>query len=177
LKAGATRKEPRLPHPLELTLAAKVATDYLMINLLDELQSIAGRLDDASIEYALIGGLAFSLYVEPRATEDIDFLVCDNDDWPVLVSALAELGYRELAGQMKFANANIRRLTKIVEKDAVVLDFVLVPEREDIRSGNRLFVGSRTINVASPEVIIKLKQGRMSDKDVSDIAALKKLQR
>lgn len=139
---------------------------------MDELQRVAVTLEEAAIQYALIGGLAFSLYVEPRATEDIDFLI-HEDDWDKVVSALAWNAYKEIAGPMRFAKAHIRRLTKFADGDAVVLDFVLQADRTDLESSIRLRVGDAFIQVARPTVIIRLKEARMSDKDIADIAALK----
>lgn len=43
-----------------------------MIDLYEELRRVIEALDAASISYALIGGLAVSIYTAPRATEDVD---------------------------------------------------------------------------------------------------------
>jgi hypothetical protein len=39
------------------------------------LAAAAAALEDAGLAYALMGGLAASIYGRPRATDDIDFLV------------------------------------------------------------------------------------------------------
>jgi hypothetical protein len=49
------------------------------MNLLDELLRTARALDLASVEHALIGGLAVAVWGAPRATKDIDLLVRRED--------------------------------------------------------------------------------------------------
>ncbi len=51
------------------------------MNLFQELIRIITELDSAKIPYLLVGGLAYSLHVEARATEDIDLMI-NPDDWP-----------------------------------------------------------------------------------------------
>ncbi len=43
--------------------------------LIDHLRKIVNFLNENNYEYALVGGLAFSALVEPRATVDIDILI------------------------------------------------------------------------------------------------------
>ncbi|HZX49319.1 MAG TPA: hypothetical protein VFF47_08900 [Nitrospirota bacterium] len=46
--------------------------------LLQHLKELCLFLDNAGIEYMLVGGLAVGIWGEPRATVDIDFLVSFN---------------------------------------------------------------------------------------------------
>ena len=48
--------------------------------LLDNLQTVAKHLGQLGNDWALIGGLAVSAYVEPRFTRDIDIVVSVDDD-------------------------------------------------------------------------------------------------
>lgn len=48
--------------------------------LLENLQTVAEHLDQLGQNWALIGGLAVSAYVEPRFTRDIDIVVSVADD-------------------------------------------------------------------------------------------------
>ena len=59
--------------------------------LLRVLRAVAGVLADAGVPWALVGGLAVSVRVEPRFTRDIDLAVAVEDD------ASAERLIRELA--------------------------------------------------------------------------------
>ncbi len=45
----------------------------------DKVKEILRRLNEAGIPYALIGGLAYSQYAPPRATEDMDLIVLLQD--------------------------------------------------------------------------------------------------
>jgi hypothetical protein len=147
-----------------------------MLDLFTELKAVSAALAEAGIAHALVGGLAYSVWVEVRGTEDIDLLV-RPEDWERIPAALAPLGYRELAGPMDFAGVRIRRLTKIQEGDVLVVDFLLAdgPLVEGLERKVALEHEGHTYAVAPPHVIIALKKGRMSDQDRLDIAALSKL--
>jgi hypothetical protein len=43
--------------------------------LFQALEELCRFLDDAHLDYALVGGLAVGIWAAPRATVDIDFLV------------------------------------------------------------------------------------------------------
>lgn len=145
------------------------------MNLLQELVAAVRTLNAGRIRYALVGGLACGIYVEPRATEDIDFLL-HSEDWGSVISLLAEMGWHDLAGEMDFANIRIRRLTKIEDTDVLVMDFLLADGdyEQELANAYQLEYLGEPMRVAKPETIIRLKRGRMSDKDRIDIAALEK---
>ncbi|HUT26319.1 MAG TPA: hypothetical protein VM492_18465, partial [Sumerlaeia bacterium] len=142
----------------------------------DELTGVVQALDRENIPYALAGGLAYSVLVETRATEDIDLLV-HAKDWPRIPNVLAALGFKELSGPMEFRNVRIRRLTKVLGDNVLVLDFVLAGEdfAEGIEKSLRLRHGGREYRIVPPDVLIALKKGRMSAKDRSDIEGLQRL--
>ncbi len=53
-----------------------------------------GALEEAHLDYALMGGGARNAYAEPRATRDVDFVVAvDETKHPALVDALARRGF------------------------------------------------------------------------------------
>lgn len=149
-----------------------------MINLYDELALVCNSLEKAGIRYALVGGLAYSFWVESRATEDIDFLIAE-EDWEKVKKVLDPLNYKARALPMDFATIRIRRLTKLAENDAMVLDFLLADG--EFAKGLETRVGipfrDSVVQVALPETIIALKRPRMSDKDKSDIANLERFMR
>lgn len=147
-----------------------------MIDLFRELTEVVSALDQAGISYALVGGLAYSIWVESRNTEDIDLLVLP-EDWPRIPSLLAPLGYHDLSGPLDLKDIRIRRLTKLPEDDVLVLDFLLADG--DLADGlaRRVIVEYRghCYAVAPPDIIIRLKRGRMSAKDRSDIEGLERI--
>src|SRR4030043_2095360 len=59
--------------------------------LIQSLKEVCSFLDEAVVEYMLIGGLAVGIWGEPRATVDIDFLVAiGSDDFDTLKHKLIE---------------------------------------------------------------------------------------
>jgi putative nucleotidyltransferase-like protein len=148
-----------------------------MISLFEELRSIGEKLAEEGIPYALVGGLAYSFWVETRATEDIDLLISE-EDWDRMPNLLEPLGYLPLAAPMDFSNISIRRLTKFVGSKTLVLDFLLARTdelRRGIEEAKRFRYEGQEYVVARPEVIISLKEGRMSAKDKSDIEGLRRV--
>ena len=49
------------------------------VTLHDELRAVLSALDQARVDYALIGALAVAVWGAPRATKDIDLLVRRED--------------------------------------------------------------------------------------------------
>jgi hypothetical protein len=147
-----------------------------VLDLFSELLRVTARLDAAGIRYALVGGLAYSVWVETRATEDIDLLL-DPQGWPEIAGQLEDLGYRNLAKEMNFREIRIRRLTKMEAGDVLILDLLLAdpPFSEALDSAVEIQYAGGSLRVARPETIIELKKLRMSPRDQSDIAGLERL--
>lgn len=146
-----------------------------MIDLGQQLREISAALDGAGIRAALIGGLAYSVYVEPRATEDIDFLIA-APDWARASATLAPLGWRELSADMDFGETRIRRLTKIIGNEHAVCDFLLAGAEaaEAMAKRNTIVLDGVAVHLAAPETIIALKRARNSPKDRADIDGLER---
>jgi len=147
-----------------------------MLDLYEELRSICSTLDAAGIVYALVGGLAVSIYATPRATKDIDILL-EPADLPGLATSLRPLGYEDLAAPMTFAGGriSIRRFTKLAGTEFLALD-VLLP-RDAALSGilarrQQVGGGSQRLWIAPVDGLIELKRLRGSPQDLADIAAL-----
>lgn len=147
-----------------------------MRDLYAELLEVTEALERAQIPYALVGGLAYSIYVEPRATEDLDLLILP-DDWEKCVEALRPHGWLDAADPMNFEKVRIRRLTKLSEEGALVCDFLLAdaPYHTGITDRNRIARDGTELYLAPPEVLVKLKRARMSEKDRGDIEGLQRL--
>jgi len=150
-----------------------------MLDLYEELKKILSCFEEKQIDYALAGGLAFSLYARPRATMDID-LVIKSDDWKNVHSAMKSLGYMESALPMTFVGGQVkmRRLTR-VEKgktDLIVVDFLLAKSGvvKKILSERvaKQWEGGK-IWLVSRKGLVRLKQLRSSKQDKLDIEELK----
>lgn len=147
-----------------------------MIELFDETARLADALAKAAIPYALVGGLAYNIWVETRATEVIDLLI-RAEDWERVPEILRPLGYENLSAPMNFGKTRIRRLVKIEGADALVLDFILAdgPLAEGLERRITLSHNGRAFDVAPPDVIIAMKRERMSTKDRGDIEGLQRI--
>lgn len=148
-----------------------------MYDLYDEFKKIITVLNREEIPYALAGGLAVSILTTPRATEDIDLLILPQD-WENCCRVLADLGYEELAFPMNFGNITIRRLTKLLESDHIVIDFVLVINDfwETIWEERRqVSFKGMPLWISSPKALVKMKELRRSYKDLADIEELEKI--
>jgi hypothetical protein len=145
-----------------------------VLDLYQELRTIAAALEAASVGYALVGGIAVSIYATPRATKDIDILVASRD-LKKLTDALLPLGYRDLAAGMTFAGGRIliRRYTKLAGTDYLVID-VIIPGDAHLEKilDDRQLVGAERLWIAPLEGLIELKRLRGSAQDLADIAAL-----
>lgn len=147
------------------------------MNRLDaSLREVAAALSEAGIPWALVGGFAVSLLTEPRATQDLDLLVAP-DDWDRVREALAPRGYLELSAPMDFKTICLRRLTKFLGEDLMIVDFLFADE--ETRSGLHepicYDIDGTPIRIAPPATIINLKLRRNSSVDQGDIEKLRTL--
>lgn len=110
--------------------------------------------------YVLIGGLAYSFYLKPRATQDIDLIFISFDDIPEMVNNFKRIrkhGFIHLETQVEVETLDAEFLGK--DKDFFKTIF-----KNSIESDG--------IKIASPVSLIALKVGRYSPMDKSDIIEL-----
>lgn len=149
-----------------------------MLDLYDELKKVITALDEQGIPYAVCGGLAVSIHVEPRATEDLDLLVLVQD-LDRCQSAVEPLGFKKYESPMALAQGvvTLQRLLKLepAGEDHVTLDLLLVgsPVLESVwRTRQNFEWESRKIWIVSREGLIELKRLRGSSQDLVDIEKL-----
>ncbi|MBN1868482.1 nucleotidyltransferase family protein [Candidatus Sumerlaeota bacterium] len=144
----------------------------MALNIDEELRRIAVALGDRDVPYALCGGLAVALHGFPRATQDIDILVREEDA-DRIVSILRELGYNLSAGTIPFrawkeTESRILRVSKADGEDLLTVDLVLVSSiLEDVWEGRETYpVGEYDLSVVSLDGLRKMKRlaGRPQDK-------------
>jgi hypothetical protein len=150
-----------------------------MPNLFEEFRTIVAALAEASIPFAVCGGLAMSIHARPRATVDIDLLVPAEAIAP-LTAALAPLGYRRReSAPARLAGGQVvmHRLAKIVtgDPDVMVLDVIEVrpgvtAQAWDGRMTAHWEYGA--VTVVSRQGLIALKRLRGSPQDAADIRSL-----
>ncbi len=62
------------------------------VSLMAKLRSMLNALDQARVDYALVGGMAVAVWGAPRATRDIDLLV-RSEDLARAMGAVREYGF------------------------------------------------------------------------------------
>ncbi|HEX9820335.1 MAG TPA: nucleotidyltransferase family protein [Methylomirabilota bacterium] len=147
-----------------------------MLDLFAELRRVVEALDAAGVPYALVGGLAVSIYATPRATEDIDLLIAP-DDLPKATAALQEIGFRAAGRPMRVAagRLEIQRLTRIEGADLLPLDLLtpLDPElARAVSDRTTPAIEGRRLSVIGLAGLRALKRLRGSTLDRADLEAL-----
>jgi len=146
------------------------------LDLHDELRGIVKALNATGIPYALVGGLAVSIYAQPRATEDVDLLMA-REDLARTVERLESLGFCQAEKPMSVAGGrlDIQRLIKIDGTDLVPVD-LLVPNQPALAAlladRNAIAWEGERLSIVSLPGLRILKQLRGSAQDVADLEAL-----
>jgi len=153
---------------------------------------VAEALNKAKVRYTIVGGVAAILHGAPRMTGDLDLAVILNEEnLSKLVDAMKGLGYKARApvNPEDLANPGIRELWK-KEKGMAVFTF-FHPEKpfaevdilmDEQISFDRIWehrvqyrAGNVSIPTAAIDDLIEMKQVLARDKDLSDIAALRRI--
>ena len=149
-----------------------------MADIKTELFGVIEALTVAKIPYGLCGGLAVVLHGYPRATQDIDLLI-RPEDCDRARAAVKDLGFQFEAAPMTFKagqpdEQQIMRISKIVDDDALVLDFLLVSEYLDEVWANRQKFQIDGIEVVAidRDGLIQMKRSSGRAKDLADIENL-----
>jgi hypothetical protein len=141
-------------------------------------QQAVADLDALGARYAVIGGLAVGILVEPRTTRDVDFLVAAQDDAAAeaLIFGLRQRGYEiEAVFQRKDGALSTVR-TSPHAFPSVLVDLLFDSTRIEARIVERgvrreVFPGVEALVVSATDLLaMKVKAGR--PKDQADVAAL-----
>jgi len=146
------------------------------VTLYEELRAVLDSLDQAGVDYALIGGLAVAVWGSPRATKDIDLLI-QPADLPRAMQALRAAGFTLEAQPMEFKDGtNLQRVSKIdpsgnlMTVDLMLVDGNLAPAWA---SRARLPLRDRQVSVISRDALIAMKALAARPQDLADIQSLK----
>ena len=152
--------------------------------MLSALRGVAVALNDRHIPWALVGGLAVSIRVEPRFTRDIDIAVAVADDAAAeaLVADFTAAGYALLLSLEPRALgrlATVRLLPPREPVEGVVVDLLFASsglEAEICRDADALaIVPGLTVPVAKAGHLVAMKVLSMAEyrpQDAVDLAAL-----
>ena len=147
--------------------------------MFDELMSLAGALEEAGIEYALVGGLAVAVWGAPRATKDIDLLVRAEAVEPAL-AAMARRGFDLRALPLVFRDGmQLQRVSRAESGSLLTIDLIVVDANLESAwaSRRKLATGDRALWVISREALIAMKALAARPQDIADIERLKEIDR
>jgi len=143
-----------------------------------ELKRVAALLERKGLRYAVCGGMAVSLYSEPRATVDLD-LVIDPADLEKVMVALKEIGFESFSAPMNFKGGEmiIHRVLKLEpEKSQVLMLDLCMPDKSKFprvwKDWKKIDLGDYSLTTLSREGLIEMKRSRGSEKDLLDIRNL-----
>ncbi len=131
-------------------------------------------LDEMQVPYTLIGGLAVSLWGEPRATLDVDLsLWIEPANFETTVSALCARLAALPRNALAFATET--RVLPVISAAGVRVDLVLAAldaERQAISRAMPKQVGGKTVMVSSVEDLVLMKLISEREKDLEDARRL-----
>jgi hypothetical protein len=146
------------------------------VTLYDELRGVLDTLDQAKIDYALVGALAVAVWGAPRATKDIDLLV-QRADLPRATTVLGARGFTLAALPIEFKDGTeLQRISKIDASGGLMtLDLMLVNDSLETAwaSRMRLPFGEGSVSVVSREALIDMKARAARPHDLMDIQNLR----
>jgi hypothetical protein len=149
------------------------------VNIFDELKTLLETLDVARIEYALCGGLAYSIHVAPRATKDIDLLVPAEQVESIVALTKARLGFFLDSGVLPFPSSGmeVRRVSKVVGDELLPLDLILVSSITEAVWATRECGDWEGVPlwIVSRQGLIAMKRAAARPSDLVDLARLEEL--
>ena len=150
------------------------------MTLYDELRAVLDALDEAGVEYALIGGLAVAVWGAPRATKDIDLLV-RREDLAQAKGAVRTRGFVLEALPFEFKDGSeVHRVNKVdASGDLMTVDFMIVDSSLEAAwsERTRLPLGERHVVVVSRDALMAMKARAARPQDIADIQNLKDIDR
>lgn len=148
------------------------------MDLFDEFQKVISALQSEGIEFAVCGGIALALHGHPRFTSDVDLLVQPQDVERIVTLLQVELGFKFDAGLIPFGQGPqqhfIRRITKIVGQDPLILDLLIVaPIFDDVWASREMFEWrEQRLSVVSVVGLAKMKRLAGRPQDLVDLEKL-----
>lgn len=150
------------------------------MTLFDELLAVLKCLDEAQVEYALIGGLAVAIWGAPRATKDIDLIVRREGLNPAK-TALRACDFVMVGSPLEFKDGSeVHRVNRVdAAGDVMTVDFMVVDANLESawRDRTKLPFGQRDVAVVSRESLIAMKARAARPQDIADIQNLKDFDR
>ena len=143
------------------------------------LRDITAVLDNHSVDYMVIGGLANAKWGNPRATLDIDITLWISEDKIKVLLSIIEAKFTILVDNPLGFLLETRVLPIKTRWDQRIdLIFGMLPfERNAVRRAVKVQVGKTPVNFCTPEDLILLKIISDRSKDVDDVRGILKFQK
>ncbi len=143
------------------------------MDLYEELRGLVAALEQQHVDYAICGGIALALHGYPRFTKDVDLLILSADRDHVLQIA-EQQGFLDPAGRIPFETVDVYRTSKIVGRDILTLDLLLVNAGlEDVWGSREVYCWQGLdVQVVSARGLIKMKRLAGRDQDLLDVKKL-----
>ena len=130
--------------------------------LFQHLRELCLFLDNAGIEYMLVGGLAVGIWGEPRATVDIDFLVSFNvNEFHSLSQKISESDAFVFIHDKPIAFERVSLLRATLKSDLdIYVDFLFADDefkKDALSRRQSVNLADFTVNIPTPEDLILLK--------------------
>lgn len=149
-----------------------------MMDVNGEMLRIGKEFEEAKIEYAVCGGLALAIHGFPRATKDVDLIIC-AEDLARIRSLVRQLDYRVDGGFQTFRagtteESKLWRISRVVDDELWTIDFIIVTEFLRDVWHDRLTVEYRGqhIQVVSADGLRKMKEFSGRPQDLADLEKL-----
>lgn len=150
----------------------------MALDLKQELEVLTAALGEASVPFAICGGIAVTIHGAPRLTDDLDLLVpATSIDAAKRVAA--GVGFDIPAAPMVFGRGTthartVHRVSKLDEGELLTLDLIVVAGALEEVWGDRVVVewDGRRVPVVSRAGLLMMKRIAGRPKDLLDIATL-----
>lgn len=147
--------------------------------IIAELIALVTALRNANLPFAVCGGLAMAIHGHPRATQDIDIIIREENLNEVLEVAKA-VGFWIPSSRMPFKAKTplameIYRVSKAVGEKLIPLVLMLVsPSLEEVWNGRISGqIGDVDCTVVSTDGLIRMKEIAARTQDLADIEKLR----
>ena len=153
-------------------------TEFTRAASWDDVKNIATLLNDAGVEYALVGGYAISAHGFIRMTEDIDILVEPSAEnsrrWILALSKLPDGAAKELLDEPDIFKDDTRHAVRINDDFTIdVMPSVAGHGWQEMKAHvTRQQVDEVSIPVLDLPGLLKTKQG-VRPKDIADAAMIR----
>jgi predicted nucleotidyltransferase len=135
--------------------------------------AVARALDELSIPYMVIGGVAVTIWGEPRLTQDVDATIACQTDATDVIRRLVEVLPARTADPEGFVRQT--RVLPVQTAAGIPVDLVLAGlpfEQTAIERAARIEIGGYPVRVCTPEDLIVLKIISTRPRDHEDIRSV-----